>query len=88
MPTAGWGRDMVAIDPTENDWFPSTTIVDLSLNKRFSIGKGMGISAVIDALNVFNEGSPNRIGFRGGDYGRVYSLTGPRVFRLGLKFDF
>lgn len=86
--TTGWGQDMVGIDPNENDWFPSTTIIDLSLNKRFNVGKGMGISVILDALNVTNEGAPNRIGFRGGDYGRVYSLVTPRYYRLGLKFDF
>jgi outer membrane receptor protein involved in Fe transport len=86
--TTGWGNDMVAIDPTTNDWLPSTTIVDLSLNKRFDIGRGMGIGVAIDALNAFNEGAANRVGFRPGDYGRVYGLVTPRVFRLGLKFDF
>jgi outer membrane receptor protein involved in Fe transport len=86
--TTGWGNDMVSIDPNQNDWMPSTTIVDLSLNKRFAIGKGMGIGVSFDALNVFNEGAPNRVGYRTGDYGRVYSLTTPRTFRLGVKFDF
>jgi hypothetical protein len=86
--TTGWGNDMVSIDPNQNDWLPSTTIVDLSLNKRFGIGKEMGIGIALDALNVFNEGSPDRVGYRTGDYGRVYSLNTPRTFRLGVKFDF
>ena len=79
---------MVSIDPNNNDWFPSTTIIDLSLNKRFAVGKGMGISVVLDALNVLNEGTANKVGFRTGDYGRVYALNAPRIYRLGLKFDF
>ncbi len=86
--TTGWGNDMVAIDPTDNDWLPSTTIVDLSLNKRFGIGRGMGVSVAFDALNAFNENAANRVGFRPGDYGRVYGLVTPRIYRLGLKFDF
>jgi len=86
--SAAWHDFMVAEDPNDNKWMPSTTIVDLSLNKRFGIGKGMGISVVLDALNVFNEGSPNKVGYDQGDYGRVYGLVTPQVFRLGAKFDF
>lgn len=86
--TPGWGHDIVAIDPTDNDWMPSSTIVDLSLNKRFGVGKGMGISVMLDGLNLLNENSPNRVGYKSGDYGRVYSLVTPRTYRLGVKFDF
>jgi hypothetical protein len=86
--TANWGHDMVAIDPNDNDWMPSTTIIDLSLNKRFGFANGMGVSVMLDALNVFNEASPNRVDYKPGRYGRVYGLTNPRTYRLGLKFDF
>jgi outer membrane receptor protein involved in Fe transport len=86
--SAAWHDFMVADDPTNNDWMPSTTIVDLSLNKRFGVGNGMGIGVALDALNVFNEGAANRVGYGQGDYGRVYGLVAPRIYRLGLKFDF
>jgi hypothetical protein len=79
---------MVVDDPNDNDWMPSTTIVDLSLNKRFGVGRGMGIGVALDVLNAFNEGAPNRVGYGRGDYGRVYGLVTPRIYRLGLKFDF
>ncbi len=79
---------MVVQDPNDPDWMPSTTIVDLNLHKRFGVGNGMGITASIDALNVFNEGAPNWVGYTGADYGQVNSLVRPRIYRLGLKFDF
>jgi outer membrane receptor protein involved in Fe transport len=83
-----WHDFMVADNPDNNDWIPATTIVDLSLNKRFGIGRGMGIGVALDLLNAFNEDSPSSVGFGAGDYGRVYGLVPPRIFRLGLKFDF
>jgi len=86
--SAAWHDFMVADDPNDNDWMPSTTIVDLSLNKRFGVGRGMGIGVALDALNVFNESAANRVGYGQGDYGRVYGLVTPRIFRLGVKFDF
>jgi hypothetical protein len=84
----GWHDFIVADDPNQNDWMPATTIVDLSLNKRFGIGRGMGISVALDALNAFNEDAPSLVGYKPGDYGRVYGLVPPRIYRLGLKFDF
>jgi outer membrane receptor protein involved in Fe transport len=83
-----WHDQMVADDPNGADWLPSTTIVDLSLNKRFGIGRGMGVGVALDVLNAFNESSPSRVGYGAGDYGRVYGLVAPRIYRLGLKFDF
>jgi len=88
LTSSGWHNMMVADDPNNPDWMPSTTIVDLNLRKRFGIGRGMGVTASIDALNVFNEGAPNRVGYTGADFGQVNSLVLPRIFRLGLKFDF
>jgi hypothetical protein len=39
-------------------------------------------------LNAFNSSSPNRIGWKQADYGRVYGLVSPRVVRAGVKFMF
>ena len=86
--SAAWHDFIVAEDPDKNRWMPSTTIWDLSLNKRFPVGQAMGISVMLDALNIFNENSPNRVGYDSGDYGRVYGLVTPRIYRLGAKFDF
>ena len=85
---SGWHERMVAIDAEDPLWMPSKTIVDLNLRKRFGIGKGMGFTASFDALNAFNDGSANRVGFSGADLGQVNSFITPRIYRLGLKFDF
>ncbi len=84
----GWHERMVAQNPNDPSWMPSTTIVDLNLRKRFGLGKGTGLTASLDALNVFNEARASAIGYTGADYGQVNSIILPRIFRLGLKFDF
>jgi len=83
--STGGDEKIVAGDPT---WTPSTMLVDVSLNKTFNFGKDLGFNVAFDALNVFNDGTPNKLGFTQGDFGRVYSLVGPRRYRLTLKFLF
>ncbi len=86
--SAGWGDQIVASDPDDPDWMPSTTILDLSLSKRFGIGEWGGLSISVDGLNILNEDAPNRVGYTGADYGQVGSIVLPRIFRLGVKLDF
>jgi hypothetical protein len=84
----GGNDQLVAADPDNPDFGPATSIIDLNLSKQFSFGTGYGVNLSLDVLNALNENSPNRIGFRQGDYGRVYSLVGPRMYRAGVKFVF
>jgi hypothetical protein len=85
----GWNETMVAQDPDDPDWLPATTIVDLNLRKRFGLGSwGGGFTISFDALNVFNESGVASVGTSGADLGAVYGLVRPRIYRLGLKFDF
>lgn len=78
---------MVADDPKNADFTPSTQIVDLSVQKTFGIG-GYGLNVSLDVLNALNESAANRFGVGQGDYGRVYSLIQPRTYRAGVKFNF
>jgi hypothetical protein len=84
----GGNDQLVADDPNNADFGPDTQIVDLSLSKEFRFASAYGVNFSFDILNAFNENSPNRIGFRQGDYGRVYGLVTPRLYRAGVKFMF
>ncbi|HVR44636.1 MAG TPA: carboxypeptidase regulatory-like domain-containing protein [Thermoanaerobaculia bacterium] len=79
---------MVADDPNNADFTPPTSIVDLSLSKTFSIGGSYGLNLSLDVLNALNEDAPNRVGFHDGDYGRVYGIVQPRIYRAGVKLQF
>jgi hypothetical protein len=78
---------IVASDPKHPDYLPSSSIFDLNLAKQFTFGN-YGARVSFDVLNAFNANSPNRVGWRQADYGRVYSILSPRVFRAGVKFMF
>jgi outer membrane receptor protein involved in Fe transport len=85
---AYWQEPMVAINPDNPDWLPSTTILDLSISKTFRIGNVGQFAISFDALNALNEDSPNQVITSEGTYGMVTSLVVPRIYRLGLKFMF
>jgi outer membrane receptor protein involved in Fe transport len=82
------GGAIVARDPNAPDHLPDSTIVDLSLNREFSLGGDMDLSVSLDALNVFNEDAVNDADWRAGSYGRVFALERPRMYRLGVRFGF
>jgi hypothetical protein len=84
----GGNDQLVAADPNHPDYGPPTSIFDLNLTKELRFAKGYGANISFDVLNAFNENAPNRIGYRQGDYGRVYSLVSPRVYRAGVKLIF
>src|SRR5581483_3305128 len=71
---------IVASDVSHPSWMPSTSIFDLGLSKTFKARGAAGVAVGLDVLNAFNSNSPNIIGFRQGDFGRVYSIVQPRVF--------
>lgn len=83
--TAG---NIVASDPDEPDYLPSQHIFDVGLGRDFQLGKAGRVGVNLDVLNLLNEDTVNKSGFRPGDYGRVYSLVSPRVARLSLKYSF
>ncbi|HUP47043.1 MAG TPA: carboxypeptidase regulatory-like domain-containing protein [Thermoanaerobaculia bacterium] len=83
----GGGGNMVADDPDAPYWMPSTSIVDVSLNKLFE-ASGYGVNLSLDVLNAFNESSPSSLGYAQGDFGRVYSIVNPRIYRIGVKLLF
>jgi outer membrane receptor protein involved in Fe transport len=85
---SGWNDTMVATDPNKPNWMPSTTILDLSLQKSFKLGNVGQFAISFDALNALNSSAPDRVVYTSANYGLVSSLAMPRTYRLGLKFMF
>ena len=81
------GGNLVATDPTHPDRMPKTSILDFGVAKTLNLGK-MQTRLSLDLLNALNTNSPNRIGWKQADYGRVYSVANPRTVRGGVKFIF
>jgi hypothetical protein len=80
---------IIGIDPEKPRHYPNQAILDLNLGKSFSFNKFGSLTVSVDVLNVFNAATPNSIGWVAwSNLGQVSSLIQPRVFRVGLSYDF
>jgi hypothetical protein len=85
---SGGGEYIVASDPNDPQWLPSTTILDLRIGKTFSLGRYGDLRLAIDVQNVTNEGEASGVGFYEWDYGQVYSVIPPRITGLEVRYSF
>ena len=86
--TGNGNSQIVAADVKHPSWMPSTSIFDLSVGKTLRAVRGTQLYVDMTVLNALNENSPNIIGFKQGDFGRVYSIVQPRTYRVGVKLMF
>jgi outer membrane receptor protein involved in Fe transport len=82
----GLGR-IVAGDPNQPDYLPTQALVDLHLEKAFSLGGNKAVHLVVDGFNVFNADTPSDVDIQF-EWGKVTSIPAPRRFRAGLRFQF
>jgi outer membrane receptor protein involved in Fe transport len=81
------GGAIVAGDPTNPDYLPKLTLLDLHLEKAFSLGGPRKLHLVVDGFNVFNSYTPMNIDVQW-EYGKVTSIPQSRRFRLGVRYQF
>jgi hypothetical protein len=79
----------VLIEPYATQRYDALVLVDLKAEKRFTIGK----LNMVGSLDVFNVTNTNTVLSRvttqnSSTANRVLEVTGPRVVRLGARFNF
>ncbi|MFP4081385.1 MAG: TonB-dependent receptor domain-containing protein [Candidatus Aminicenantes bacterium] len=83
---------IVSIDPNEPWYLPSEKILDLRLDKAFSLAEYGSLHLALDILNVFNEDAVTNAGYGGAHeplIGRISGVTFPsRKIRLSVRFQF
>jgi len=83
---------IVSINPKDPWYLPAEKVLDLRLDKSFTLARYGSIHLGLDVLNVFNEHAVTNAGYGGSIepvIGRVSGLTYPsRKVRLSLRFEF
>jgi outer membrane receptor protein involved in Fe transport len=85
------GTQIVAQDPMKPLYMPALKILDLRLEKAFSLGAGR-LSLIFDAFNVFNSQDVTNAYTKkteGVDLiGQITGIVAPRKFRGGIMYAF
>jgi hypothetical protein len=82
----GLGR-IVAYDPNKPDYLPSQTLLDLHLEKAFTIRNAQKLHLVVDGFNIFNIHTPTDVDIQF-EWGKVTSIPASRRFRAGVRYEF
>ena len=68
--------------------YPAVRTIDLRLAQRFRLGPGE-LEIMFDGFNLSNENTVIDIGHEvNNNYGNIYQILPPRIFRLGVKYSF
>ena len=69
--------------------YPWVKILDLRAEKQVSIGRYGVLHAYFDVFNAFNTNAVTSASTRSGaNFDRIFDIISPRVFRVGMAWDF
>ncbi len=83
------GRISVNTEKFGDSRYPAMALLDLRLSKVFGLGKYGKIELMLDGFNIFN--SVTTLGWTtlsGSSYHYITEVLSPRIFRLGVKWNF
>lgn len=85
----GEGARVVRVEPITANRYPTISILDLRLDKSFQLPKQVGkVTFQIDGFNMLNSGAYTAFRQTTVNYREVTETLAPRIFRVGLRWDF
>ncbi len=68
--------------------YPFRKLLDLRVQKQFDLARGK-LSLMADVFNLLNSNKVlSDLNMVGPDYGKIWLVTSPRTFRIGLRFTY
>ena len=72
--------------------YPTQMVFDLRAEKVFKLGDRMSFAAFVDGFNIFNANKSIEVQTESGSpvlqFDQVLAIMQPRIFRVGVKFEF
>jgi hypothetical protein len=85
----GDGTRTVRVEPITANRYPNISILDLRLDKSFSLPKRGGkVTFQLDGFNLANSGAITLFRQTTVNYREVTETLAPRIFRVGFRWDF
>ncbi len=85
------GVRTIRVQPIDSNRYPSVAILDLRLDKTFSMGKFGKVQPMLDIFNIMNSGVPTTVRTTNtatAPFNEVTAILNPRVIRFGVRFNF
>jgi outer membrane receptor protein involved in Fe transport len=86
---ANAGTVNVFVDDIKNNRSDTAGIVDLRIDKSFTVTKGAKITGMLDLYNLTNSNAVTNFFLTSGTtFNRVIAALNPRTLQLGLRLSF
>ena len=87
-PLPNLGTVFFFVEPIENNRSDTVTIVDLRIDKGFSLSR-YRFSVIFDGFNVLNSNAVTNFNLLNGtQFNRIIAPLDPRTLMLGFRFEF
>ena len=87
IPGTGTNQPIFLTDLSRNR-SENVTMVDLRLDKAFTVGAGGRVTLMLDLYNLFNSNAVTNFSLRTGDNERVIAALDPVAMKLGVRYQF
>jgi len=85
--TLNYGNATIKAEPIDANHTPAITLVDLRTEKTFRAGT-MKVMGFFDIYNIFNTNAEQTVTTNSGaSWLRPIAITGPRILRIGARFE-
>ena len=85
-------QEVIMAEKKGSRGYPTQTIIDLRLEKVFRLTERMSIAAFADGFNILNANKAMEVQTESGSpvlqFDQVLAIMQPRIFRVGVKFEF
>jgi len=85
------GARNVRVEPINSNRYPTVGILDLRVDKAFTLGKLGKVTPMLDVFNILNSGVPTTVRTTNtatAPFQEVTAILNPRVIRFGFRYNF
>jgi hypothetical protein len=85
----GSGTQQVFLEDIDNNYSEVATLVDVRLEKGFTLGGRYKVSGLLDVYNLFNSNAEtNFFLLTGARFNNIIAALDPRAIKIGARFQF
>jgi outer membrane receptor protein involved in Fe transport len=81
-------RSVIFLEPRGSNRYPTSSILDLRVEKTFKLGDKTKLGLLVDVFNLFNQGIVTSYDTMSTSFEEILSISYPRAIRAGLRFWF